>query len=327
MTNSPSLVIQIPPGSTGPSLTPVTAIALPIVVDTAALAISMEDGLHLLVNRPGSVETLHFRVLQSYQVEQVSALPLVGTGVVGCGQQIIVTGADSSGFPQVLCVNLDSKVAWHFEVDDLIPIHHPVPGCTPQPVIAWQRDHGNLEVADCGPAGVIRRGTFRVGGPPLEIAFGHEMIWSAWATPAGIRLAGFGQAGLSSEIPASFASDLAVGAYPEGVCLVWTQSGTNLFGHVLADGRLAAPLEEINLEGAAGGKLALVPGPEPLVWAQRVEIREGESPDWTSALVFPGSLPIRIDGLVHAVAWWNEVVVIVGSETMHFLRRVSRPPA
>ncbi len=324
MTNSPSLVVQIPPGPTGTSLAPVTAIALPVMVDTAALAVSMEDGFHLLVNHSGSWETFHFRVRQSYQVEQLSALPLVGTGVVGCGQEIIVTGAGSSGFPQVLGVNLDSKVAWHFQVDDLIPIHHPVPGCTPRPVVAWQRDHGNLEVADCGPAGVVHRGTFRVGGPPLEIAFGHDRIWSAWATPTGIRLAGFGQDGLSSEIPASFASDMAVGAYPEGGCLVWTQSGTNLFGRVLADGRLAAPPEEIDLDGAAGGKLALVPGPEPLVWAQRVEIREGESPDWTSVLVIPGSLPIRIDGLVHAVAWWNEMVVIVGSETMHFLQRVPR---
>jgi hypothetical protein len=177
-------------------------------------------------------------------------------------------------------------------------------------VVAWQASPGALEVARAGPGGIARVRSVPVGGPPLDVAVGGGAAWAAWTERDAVRVAAARDGGVDElRLPARFPADVAVGASAEEAAVAWTE-GAGAFLARLAPGGAGAPAA-LELGPAAGGTLAVVAGPEPLAWAQRLETREGEEPGAVSALALPGRAPLLVHELVFAVAWWGRRIAVV----------------
>lgn len=307
------------------SLRSAGVLALPVAVETAAQVLSLKDELHLLINRPGATSTVHLRLLPSAQeFEQLPALPMVAAGACECAYKLLVTGADEAGHPFVLSLDADGKLLWQTNLDVASPARWPVPACAPQPLIAWQSAHGKLDAASCGPEGIGERHAFDVGGPPLSLACGNQSLLAAWGEAAGILCLEITEGNVRRiHVPATFPSEVAVGACSDGACLAWMQSDAAFFTRTAAEANVVATHLQLDLQDAGGGKLALVSGPQPLVWASRAELDTAHGPRWINALVLPGKSPLVLDGFVHAAAWWGERLAVVGSQELRLFERVN----
>jgi hypothetical protein len=292
-----------PPAETG-------RIALPAAVHTAACAAAAGDDLVVLINRPGEGRADALRVRPGGTVQALPPLPMVAAGVALCGGELLATGADAEGTPLVIGVAADGGISWRVSLPGPAPTRWPVPGCAPGPVVAWQTAAGVLEVADAGPGGIGAARSVPVGGPPLDVAVGGGAVWAAWTERSAVRVAAVRGGGVVTlDLPAEFPSDVAAGATAEGAAVAWTERRGAFLSRI--GGGESRPPVALDLGPAAGGTLAVVAGPEPLVWAQRTETREGEAPGSVSTLVLPGREPARIDELVFAVAWWGRRVAAV----------------
>lgn len=312
------------------ALRTIGAVALPMRVESAAWAVPVGNDLLVLVNQPGTSQTRQWRI-RSHDAsgfdefeshELLPPLPVVAAGAADCGQELLVTGADGRGKAIFLGATPPGQRAWQFEINGPTPIRWPVPGCAWQPVVVWQDAHGALEVAAASAAGLSGRRSIPVGGPPLEVAVGAGAVWAAWRTATAIEVVEIREHDSRSlRVPAAFASDVAIGADAVRACVAWTQADGAFFARLGAQAAPAEPAVSLDLGRARGGRLALIAGREALVWAQRAESSEHESPAWTSSLLLPGRPPLAIDGLVHAVAWWGDRVAVVGAAEIHFLQR------
>lgn len=323
MTTLLPLVFAAAAGSPPPSLSPVAVVALPVAVETAAWAVPVGSELRLWINGPNARETAQLRVLPGRRLEPLPPLPIILAGAASCGGELVVTGSDTRGQPKVLGVATDGRMLWELGIDGPTPILWPVPGCAPLPVIVSQTTPGKIEVAAVGAGGLAERRSLEVGGPPLAIAIGGGATWVVWGDASGIQGVEIGVRGVRAiHIAAPYPGDVAIAPCTEDACVAWLQDRAAFFVRIASDGKPVGPTIPIDLAGASGGRLAIVPGPQPLVWAQRGEALEGEVPRWTSALVLPGAgPPLMVEGLVHAVAWWGEEVVVVGSGELHFLKQ------
>jgi hypothetical protein len=310
------------------TLEPAGALGLPIRVESAAWAAQVRDDLFVLINRPGMSETGLVRVRQHagripvYEVEHLPSLPLVSAGTSECHEQLLVTGADATGHAVVLGSTSTGQVAWRLPFQGPRPVRWPVPGCAWEPVLVWQESRSALEVASVVSGGISGRRSFPVGGPPLSISVGARAVWAAWIEPTGIEMLEIRQHDARNlRMPVEFPGDVDIGVNASGTCIVWTQAGAAFFARVGSNGLPAEPPVPLDLGHARGGRLALIPGPEPLVWAQRVGFIESEGQEWTSSLVLPGRASLTIDGLVYAVTWWGDRVAVVGPDEISFLNR------
>ncbi len=316
---------------TADALRLVGIVALPVVVETAAWATPAGAELRLWINRPGSARTLQLRVLPERRIEELPALALVAAGALRCERESILTGADPAGRALVLGVADDGGTAWRHALAGPTPTRWPVPVCAARPVVVWQTSSERLELAEIGADGIAAARSVPVGGPPLDVAGtggaggAGGAVWAAWTESAGIACAEItGQGVRAHAIAASFPSDVAVGAGPGGdgcgaagpggAWVAWTERGAAFVTRI---GATPAEVVAVDLGDAAGGTLAVVPGQQPVLWAQRGEISEGEAPRWTSALAVPGRQPVLVDGPVHAVAWWGDVLAVVGTERLY----------
>ena len=317
--NTGPLVIRPAFSPTGPGLAPLSALGLPFSVETAAWAVVLLDELHLLINTSG--QTLHLLARGPRQIEQLSSLPLVAAGALACGREILVTGSDPLGQPLVFGVAGDGKINWQLALDGPTPVRWPLPACLSQPALVWQVSHGQLEVANCGKQGLTGSRSFSVGGPPLALAMGQGRIWSAWASPSGIRVTGISAThSQEQQLAHPFANNLALGTCPSGACLAWTRNGTTFFKRLSLQAESSEAPTAMELEGASNGVLSLVSGAEPLLWLQNGSSVEDGTRSWVSSFVFPGGEPLQVDGLIHAVTWWNDTLVLLGSQEVRFLK-------
>lgn len=303
------------------SLRPTAVLALPLTVDSAAWATPIDEELRLWINHPGAGETAQLRVLRGNAFEALSSLPIVAAGAARCGSEIVMTGADAEGHPVVLGVAEDGNVRWRFLIDGPTPIRWPIPGCAPEPVVVWQTSHGEIERARVGPQGLDRRRSVRVGGPPLDLTTGGGAIWAVWSDESGVHAVEMGrERAREIFINAAVPDGVAVGGFEEGAWVAWTRGASAFLVSVSPGKHPSAPVA-IDIAGASGGTLAVVAGPEPLLWIRHGEALEGEPPRWRSAFVLPGREPTLVEGLVHAVTWWGDAVAVVGTTDVRLFER------
>jgi hypothetical protein len=316
-----ALVITSSPGQ--PSFVPAGLVGLPLAVDSAGLVLPFDDELRVWINRPGETSTIQLRVLPSRRIEELAALPLVAAGAVQCGEGFIVTGSDASGRAMVLGSGRDGSVVWQHKVDGPQPIRWPVPCCVPQPAIVWQTVHGKLELAEAGENGLVRRGTFEVGGPPLEVAGTTHSIFAVWSDVSGIRTLRIADGPTRpAKIAASYVSEIAAGSCGENLAIATVQNDAVLLALAGPDGSAVALQRQLEVQGKMRGSLTVVSGAKPLVWMRGGDSREEESPRARSILTGPYMHPIEINGLVYSVASRDDMVVLLGSNELLFLRRV-----
>lgn len=296
-------------------------VALPVVAETAAWVVPFEDELRILINRPGSETTAQLRVLPTRLIEQLPALPMIAAAGCRCGRLLLVTGADRDGRPLVVGVAEDGSINWQVFLRGETPIRWPISTCAPEAAIVWQTEHGKIEVAEVGAGGLVRSRAFSVGGPPLGVAAAGNSIWAVWPETSQIVISEVTKTNVRTvHVHGYSASDVAVGASPEGACVAWASDASAFLIRIAAGGESSQPPVELDLADAAGGTLAVFPGPEPLVWAQRLKLIEGEPPRWTSVLSIPGGTPLVIERQLHSVAWWGDTVVALGSSELRFLK-------
>jgi hypothetical protein len=82
------------------------------------------------------------------------------------------------------------------------------------------------------------------------------------------------------EIASDVADQVAIGAQGKRASVAWTKSRSSFLAN-LEDGKLAGSTTRIELAQATGGNLVLLPGPTPLVWAQRGRAIEVGFPLWS----------------------------------------------
>ncbi len=319
MISACSLVIGGEEASAASSFRLEAAAELPVRVETAAWAVAVAGELRLLINQPGAGETRQYRVLPALNLESLPALPLVAAGAACCGPELVVTGASAAGRPLALWVAADGTKTRQIAFEGPQPSRWPVPGCAPEPVIAWQITPDKLEVGFFTPPGLTIN-SVRVGGPPFDWAAGGRAVWAVWGTDAGLHGVEIRTREVCPfQLPGQFPSAVAIGGSADGAYLAWTQEDSLFCTGLSTAGKPAVPPLEIELGKAAGGLLKIITGPGPLIWAQRGRISGRES-RWTSALVLPNSSPFMIEGLIHAVAWWGGLIAVVGSEEICLLK-------
>jgi hypothetical protein len=311
----------------GAGLKPLGAVALPWRVESAAFAAPLGEELFLFINRPG-VQTGQFRLRMraavdrpEYDIEHVATLPVVAAGATACGGELLLTGADASGRP-VLAARATGAIAWQCAIEAARPVRWPVPGCAWTPIVVWQDIHGSLQVAEVSAAGEAHRQSIAVGGPPVSVAVTVDGVYAAWGTTAGIEIVHVQQRDARrTRLDAPRPGSVAIGACGSDACCVSWTSGKDAFVARVGRQQAAAPPAALDLPAADGGRVEVIPGAQPLVWAQRGEFFDRDGQRWTSSLVMPGHMPLTIDGLVHAVAWCGAVVAIVGSDDVQLLTR------
>lgn len=307
--------------SATPWLVPAGVIPLPAAVESAAFTVADPEGLRVFINRPGTGRTLQLRIGSDRLPRELPSLPLVAAGATTCGPLVLVTGADPAGVPLAVALDAQGAIAWQTPITGPPPSRWPLPGCLDGPMALWQTRPGKLEVADLGPAGLTGQRSFPVGGPPLELALGAGAAWALWTAsgaPHGLAVRGAQAAPFA--LPVGRADSVAIGAWTGGVAVAWVLGSTAYLAPLdPATGRVGA-IEETDLGDTAGGTLALVPGPRPLLWAQRRRGDEGEAVSWTSRLSGPAGRTIAIDGLVYAIAWWGDLLVVLGTSELWLLR-------
>jgi|GEM_PF-3876278 len=307
--------------ATASSLKPVDVLALPLAVETSAYAAQLGQELRLLINLPGlQATTAHLRLLPTREMEELPPLPLVAAGVAQCADALLLTGADEAGAPVVMKVAADGKLLWQFKLEGASHARWPAPFCATQSYIVWQTSLDKLEVASCGPDGIVDSRSFGVGGPPLSVAAGTHAVWAAWNDATQIHcLEITEQSSRSIRLAAAFPNGVAIGACPEGACLAWIQAGSVLFTRINSETEFGENTIKLDLQDT-GGTLSVVSGTQPLVRASRADFDAGEEVEWTNALALPGKSPVIFKGFVHAVAWCGEMLAVVGSEQIYLLK-------
>lgn len=307
-----------------------SAVPLARAVETAACAAEVDGALRVLVNRPRERLTEQFRLRGSGEIEILPPLPLVAAGAAACGGELRVTGSDG-GAPLVMSVDAEGRVRWSIPIPGPLPTRWPVPGCAPGLGIAWQTRSEALKVADAGPGGITHVRSIAVGGPPLDVSLG-EAAWAAWPDGGGVRLASLRkEVSATHFLGAERPSAVAIGALGAGdAAVAWADRRGIFLARVSADGGIASPAA-VDPGPAAGGRLAVVPGPEPVVWIRRTEMRgrdgememdvdAGETERTSvSALVRAGHPPVLVDEPVFAVAWWGRRIAAVCAGAVRIL--------
>jgi len=303
------------------SFLPMAAVGLPVRVESAGWVLPFHDEFRVWINQPGEGRTLQIRVTPAREICELNSLPLVAAGVIGCGEGFIVTGADGSGLPLVVGTAADGTSLWQHKIGDPTPFRWPTPGCGRTPVLLWQMEQGRVEVADVSANGVARRTSFTVEGPPLELAVARDSVWAAWSNSAGVfSLEATGREAKHFRLSETYASEIAVGACGDGICVAWGNTNSAFLARKAAGRPAFEEALELDLGTAAGGVIEIVPGDKPLLHARRAHLEEGEPARVWSVLTGPGLEPLVMDGLMHSVASSGETVVLLGERELRFFK-------
>jgi hypothetical protein len=319
-----SLIVRESPESAPASWVPGKLIALPVEATSAAWAVARGGSLRLWVNRPGSGTTLQARIDPTGAIASDSLLPWLLAGVAQDEQTTLVTGADAGGHPIVAALDAGGKPAWQHRIDGPAPLQWPVPALLPEPVIVWQTQANEVQIAKVGAGGVggVRR--VAVGAPSPQIAVAGNSGWIAWLDRGDVFAMQITADGERNEPEVRWflprADTFALGMDARGLCAAWSAGASGGFGYLEPRGGAVLDSVALDLADAAPGTLRILGGRAALVWAQRLDAREPAPPQWRNALSAPGKPACRIEGLVHSMAGWGDGVAVVGGSEILVLQ-------
>lgn len=301
-------------------------IGLPVEATGAAWAIAQGDALNLWINLPASGTTVQARIDPGGVVSSLEPLPWILAGVASDEQMRLVTGADADGHPIVAALSAGGKPAWQHRIEGPAPLQWPVPVLLPEPVIVWQTQANEVRIAKVGAEGITgaRRVTVNTASPQIAVAGGG--CWLAWLDGSGVfakQTTANDDERNEPEVRWSLpgADTLALGFDARGLCAAWSAGASGGFGYLEPRGGAILDRVALDLADAAPGALRIFGGDAALVWAQRLEVLEPAPPRWKNALVAPAEPACRIEGLVHAMAWWGDRVAVVGRTAILVLQR------
>ena len=303
-------------------------IALPVEALSAAWAIAQRDSLRLWINLPGSGTAVQARIDPSGAVASDAPLPWILAGVAADEQTTLVTGADAGGHPIVAALSTSGEPAWQHRIEGPAPLQWPVPALLPEPVIVWQTRANEMQIAKVSAAGVtgVRRVAVGASTPQIAVAGGSCWIAQLDRSRAFARQI-TAHDGERNEPEAHWslpgADTLALGMDARGLCAAWSAGASGGFGYLESGGGAVLDCVALDLADAVPGTLRILGGRAALVWAQRLDVLEPAPPCWKNALVAPGEPACRIEGLVHAIAWWQDRVALVGSTEILVLQRTT----
>jgi hypothetical protein len=328
MSSDAPLTFEAAPDGAPSSLTPIGTIPLPFAVGTAAYALDVQGSLHAWINDPSSGRSQHVTLTSTDDLTLQAPVPLVLAGVAECRGTLVATGSDRDGRPAVIGLAAGGGESWRHLIDGPAPTRWPVPLCPSQASVAWQSRPGRLEVAHVGVDGLTGRRSIPVDGPAVEVAAAGGNVWCVWVEPTGIRGVASGAdavQGLHIRVPAP--GSVAIATCGSGICVAWESEGRASFARLTSDGELAERPSTVDLGEAAGGRIAVVPGPSPIVWVQRLLSDDAGPPRWVSALARPGGGTLMVDGPIHAATTWRDRLVLVGTVSLHLLAIESVAPS
>jgi hypothetical protein len=314
--------LEIREGTGKPAFAPDGSLVPPVAVQTAAWLVPIGDALYTWINGPNGRETTQLRLSPDRQIEPLPKLGVLTGGVVYCQQQFVLTGTDSAGLPVVLGVDTDGNEGWRYTVEGATRATiWPAPYCTGEPVVVWQTAPHTLQLATIGDSGIVSSRSIDVGMPPIHTASDGRVLYAVWADSGGIRGVEIGaQETQPIEIPMPYPDNLAVALSPKGMYAAWQQGRSVYLSEISRHANLPPSPPNIDLGDAAGGKLGIVSGTEPLLWAQQARYDHPEETEWISALARVNRAPLLIEGFVHQVVWWGDTIVVVGSLEMLFFK-------
>lgn len=295
----------------------------PVAIQTAAWLIPVGDDLYMWINGPNGGETTQLRISSDRQIEQLPMLDVLTGGVCYCQQQFVLTGTASTGLPVVFKVDTAGNELWRYTLNDAAAATlWPAPYCIGKPAIVWQTEPRTLQIAKVDDSGIAAPYSIQVGMPPLKLTSNDQVIYTLWADNSGILGVEIGADDPHSiRIPMRYPDNLAAAPAPDGLYVAWQEGKSVYFSKIRENGKSPQSPSQIDLGEIVNGKLAIVSGTEPLLWAQQNTYDNQEETQWVSALARVSSTPLIIKGFVHNVVWWGEAIVVVGSLEMLFFKR------
>jgi hypothetical protein len=299
-------------------------IELPIAVQFAAWLVPTADDLYIWINAGGS-ETNQLRLNETRELEMLPKLNIVGGGVAACRREFILTGTDLYGKPVVLGVNGDGTEQWRTTVTGAKPTAFPVPYCIGQPLIVWQTEPLKMHIAQMQSGALEHLHTVDIGMPPVRTTALDNTLYVVWANKGGIDGLAIDTGSIKPfHTTMPYPATLAIGTAHENLYVAWKQRDANFIA-ALTDDRtgIHEPIE-IDMKKSRGGKFHLVSGQQPLIWIQHLDNENAADGRWSSALAIPQHPPLYIDGQIYRIAWWNDLLVVLGSVDM-LVFKVSTP--
>lgn len=298
------------------------AIALPLAVESHAIAQEWNEELWLLINQPGRKKSQVLKVTSSHELQVISSLPIIAASVIECDQQMIITGANPNGQPIVFGINSEGEIIWKYSFSGVVPITWPLAACGDRVMLAWQQTPDKIETGLLDPKSskLLLRDPVIVQSQPAKIFAFKDKLLVGWSEKTGIHiiklLAEQEQVLLSNEVQADAFS---VGECKEGIYFGW-RIGNHAYW-LLPFTKLPS---RIDLGNINGGTFNLVKGGDPLIWVQKSVYGIDGDLQWTSNLISQKRNSYTVEGYVYAVLWWNQMLVIVNQSKLLFLNDSDR---
>ncbi len=292
-------------------------IALPIAVETHALATEWNDDLWVLINQPGEHQTALLKVTPDYTVTLVGKVPTLASSSALCGEELIISGSDSVGNVVILAINSSGSILWQHSPDINKPTTWPEVTCDTHPLIAWQDKPASVQWGVLNPAnGSLERWPEnKVGQPPAKLYAWRETLLAAWAEMGELHILDL-RKGSEQVVPVDEGrvADFSVARSKNGIYYGWTAAGKAYW--MLPPSTTFYPLPH-----DSHGTFNLISGGPPLVWVQESEDDIDENLNWKSTLIPADSHPHSVSGYVFAVTWWQQKVALVQQSNIILLKK------
>lgn len=302
---------------------PAGALGLPAEVDTAACLAVMDDELRVLINRHGNGETLQYRLSSTRQIEPLPNIPMTVADVAACQGSLYVSGSNHTGTPVIGHLDSDGRMIGRFSLDALFPTRWPAPLCASSPMLVWQTNTHQIEIADISQQQLIGKTSHEVGEFPVVISDDEQAIWIASTDSSGIiidKLVGVSKK--TTRIATPHPSEISMSCYRDAIRLVWNHGHASFTASINKKELSSTEPTKLRHLPITTGIPRVVPGKVPVIWIQSIDDSENETARWQSLLVVDAAEPLIMDGMIHDVAQWGDTLAVLGTRELYFFRMV-----
>jgi len=294
------------------------SISLPVVIDSHAVAYEWADHLWILINRFSERKTLVYKISIEHEMTLVSELPMMSATVVGCEDQLVVTGSNMNGKPVFIGINSEGEQLWNHTLSEVNPIIWPVASCGDEISIAWQEGTNTIETGllNLSNNKFEPHESIDVNSSPAHLHSWKDKLHVIWMDTNRIH-----EMEVSSNEATildrneGYADNFTLGFADGKKYYVWANQD-HVYFKVFGEMELTS----VEIENSKGGELMAISGGEPLAWIQRSEPDIDANLSWNSILVSPAHKLYEVNEYVYAVSFWNKSIVVVHASRIDIIQ-------
>ena len=295
-------------------------IALPTFVESNAMLLEKDECLWLLINQTGNKKTQIYKVFPSLIFQFISSLPIIATTAVTCGEQITVSGANSTGQPFIIGINDIGQVIWEYTFQDLKPVTWPTVSCGDKPLFAFQQTQEKIEwgYLDTKSAELISKQSFSIDTPPVKFFPLKDKLLVGWSGKKKIHFLDLNEENEEVvKMNRMYTGNYSAQQSKEGIYYGWLLGNQ---AHLFIQSTKSLII--IPLNNSASSTFNLVAGGSPLIWAQHYNENNYGDFEWESTLILNKDCFFSIDGYVYSVIWWGRKIVMINQSKIILLKEI-----